>query len=106
MYAIRSYYAASVTVGPSTTFPYTFDVATANDVLIEGDETLTVTLVDPESPDSAQVSVAGSANATVTSEDVAALGIATVTASVAEGGNAQFSIRITSYNVCYTKLLR
>ena len=83
---------ASVTVGPGTSFPYTFDVGTANDVLIEGNETLTVTLVDPEAPDSSQVSVAGSANATVTSEDEAALGITTVTASVAEGSNAQFSI--------------
>ena len=83
---------ASVTVGPGTSFPYTFDVGTANDVLIEGNETLTVTLVDPEAPDNSQVSVAGSANATVTSEDEAALGITTVTASVAEGSNAQFSI--------------
>ena len=83
---------ASVTVGPGTTFPYAFSVGTANDVLIEADETLTVTLGSPETPDSAQVSVAGSANATVTSADAAALGINTVTASVAEGTAAQFEI--------------
>jgi type IV pilus assembly protein PilY1 len=88
---------ASVTVGPGTTFPYAFSVGTVDDTLIEGNEILTVTLGSPETPDSAQVSVAGSANATVTSADAATIGITfTGTDPVAEGNSAQFELAVTN----------
>ncbi len=84
----------SVTVGPGTTFPLDIDIATIDDTLIEGTELLTVTLEDPESPASDQVSIDGTAAAwDVTSADEAVIGIVVDgSGTVAEGGTAYFNL--------------
>ena len=90
---------ASLTVDGSTSFPLTFTVDTATDALIEGTEVLTVGLVDPEVPDSAQVSVGGTANANVTSADTASIGITYIGATPVDEGTtdqAQFQLEVTN----------
>ena len=79
-------------VGPGTAFPYSFDIPVATDDLIEGPELMEVGLVSPEVPDSAQVSVGGTASCTITSADSASLGIIYSGGDVAEGDSASFQI--------------
>jgi len=86
---------ASFSVTPSTVFPIYLTVDLIDDDLIEGPETLTVTLSGDNgiSGDSAS----GSADVEIANADIAQVGVSLVsTPPVAEGDIAQFQVEVTN----------
>ena len=83
----------TVTLPAESTAAQTISVATLQDTLAEGDETLTVTLTAPDLPDGVSLGTATAA-AAITDDDALSVSVTADVSTVVEGNDATFTVAV------------